>query len=200
MSIGVRQLALTGWLAGCTAAAPVERDALAVTPASAPAATTTDFACQITNTSAPSTTQRAAIQAMQRQALQSPLFGAVAGAGVARCTLQLSAEDQMTLTLRMRDGSVMQVQADPRIEQHLQVVQFAQPGPASPLPLLAAAERAAYGETGCGIDWQTPESRRPTQADLASEQVYHGDACNCQAVVGRDAHQVVRQLTLGSAC
>jgi hypothetical protein len=68
------------------------------------------------------------------------------------------------------------------------------------VPILSGTERAAFGTSGCGIDWKTGESRPVAGEPGASELVYRGDTCNCQARVQRNGSGEVVGLMLRSAC
>jgi hypothetical protein len=131
---------------------------------------------------------------------RSPLFSAAAGAGVERCTIARQAEGRTTLDYRFRGGNALQVSRDPAIEWLEQTARFAQPPAQPPMALLADAERSAYGSSGCGIDWSDPETRPAAGRPAGTESVYRGVACNCQAIVRRDAAGKATTLTLKSAC
>ena len=89
---------------------------------------------------------------------------------------------------------------DERIEFAEHKVQLASPLREDPVALLRRAERAAYGEKGCAIDWQAAEAYQVAGAGNGHEDVFYGDTCNCQARVRYDQAKRVVGLTLRSAC
>jgi hypothetical protein len=106
----------------------------------------------------------------------------------------------MELDYRFRDGSRLHVARDDSIEFSEQVLAVASPMTEDPLALLQRAERASFGDKGCGIEWQSPNTQEPAANAVRSEDVFYGEICNCQARVGRDATKRVIALTLRSAC
>jgi len=126
---------------------------------------------------------------------RGPLFAIAAGAGIEDCSIE---EKTGVIDLRyaFRDGGWLHAKRDPRIEYTEREVRFASPLAEDPLAVLRRAEQAAFGAAGCGIDWRLSE----TEAQgAASEAVFRGDVCNCQARVRREDGRVVG-LTLRSAC
>jgi hypothetical protein len=185
-------LAFVVWLAGCSSPrATTPQTAQTAAPASSsdcvPAATLSADA-------------RAAAATLQRAVEAGPIFGAGGGrAAIASC--RVAVEDGATsLEYRFRDGSTLRATSDPRIESTEQTVRFVAPPPEDPDAILKRAERAGYGDQGCGIDWNQAETREASDEKGAVDRIYRGDSCNCQARVRRDAGGRVVALTLRSAC
>jgi hypothetical protein len=106
----------------------------------------------------------------------------------------------MELDYRFRDGSRLHVARDDGIEFSEQTLEVASPMTEDPLLLLQRAERASFGDKGCAIGWQSPNTQSSAANAVRSEDVFYGEICNCQARVGRDATNRVIALTLRSAC
>ena len=47
--------------------------------------------------------------------------------------------------------------------------------------LLQQSERDAFGQDGCGIDWNRPESESKGEHSSSRAVVFRGTSCNCQA-------------------
>jgi hypothetical protein len=101
------------------------------------------------------------------------------------------------LKYRFRDGSELLAAVDRRIEYVNQEARWSGSFGGDPLELLRRAEREGYAPDGCGIDWQQAETE--SLAD-ASERIFRGDVCNCQARIRRDRRDRVVALILRSAC
>jgi hypothetical protein len=145
--------------------------------------------------------QDATSVAALRQAVETgPLYKAVAvQSAPSECRVRF--EDGTTgLEYRFRDGSEVHVSRDERIEFAEHKVQLASPLREDAVALLKRAERAAYGEKGCAIDWQVAEASPRAGAGNGHEDVFYGDTCNCQARVRYDRTKGVVGLTLRSAC
>jgi hypothetical protein len=180
----------------CVAVAACSAAELAREPG--PASATLETCQTAQGTAGP--TQRSAAQAVLRALAHGPFLAAGAGASVATCTLDMPGEGQTRIDVRFRDGNTLVLKSDVRIELFELTAFFVMPPAQTPLALLADAERAAYGSGGCGIDWSNPEIRPAAVAPAATESVYLGAACNCQAIVRRDAAGQVTTLSLKSAC
>ena len=143
---------------------------------------------------------RAAASELERAIEAGPLFAAGGGRGsLASCRVAID-EGVVSLDYRFRDGGSVHATRDPRIESSEQAARFVAPPTDDPAAILKRAERAAFGDQGCGIDWTAGETRPATDERGAIDSVYRGDSCNCQARVRRDAGGRVVALTLRSAC
>ena len=145
--------------------------------------------------------QDAASIAELRRAVESgPFYQALAvQTAFAECRVRFE-DGAAEIEYRFRDGSEVRLRRDERIEFSEQTLRFASALPQDPIALLRRAERATYGEKGCGIDWQTPEAYRAAGAANGREDVFYGDTCNCQARIGYDEARRAVGLTLRSAC
>ena len=173
-------------LAACSAPAPSQVATLAL-------------ACVDTG-AAPAPEAAATLAALRRGVESGPLFAALAtSSGVASCRVGHDA-GAIDLAYRFGDGGWLHVKRDARIEYTAQEARFATPLAEPPAAVLARAEKAAFGAQGCGIDWAQPETRAGEAGFSATETVFRGDVCNCQASVRRDAAGRVVGLALRSTC
>ena len=132
---------------------------------------------------------------------RGPLYAAaIASSPVENCELRAEPDGQITLAYRLRDGGSLQAVRNPAIEYTEQTARLRLPAADDPLALLARAERAAFGDAGCGIDWKQADTQPADDERGGTETVYRGEACNCQARVRRDGAGQVRGLLLRSAC
>ena len=151
---------------------------------------------------------RAALQAakdLQAQIQKGPMYRtAAAHSLLIACIWRFPEGAALTQEYTFRNGGKLQIQRDASIEYNNQSLSLAEPPPEPPETLLKAAERATFGEHGCGIDWKRPpEQVQPsTSAEIgtASESVFRGESCNCQARVRKNAAGNVVGLMLRSAC
>jgi hypothetical protein len=175
------------WLSACTQSAPVV----------AAAASTACVAA-----GAPLTAQQAREAAQWQAAVeQGPLYAAASASSPrAACELAHDADGQLMLSYRFRDGNALRASHNAAIEYDEQSAHFEQPPAEDPLALLARAERAAFGDGGCGIAWKPDEVGAVDGQPGVTETVYRGDVCNCQARVRRGAQGQVLALLLRSAC
>jgi hypothetical protein len=184
LATGLVGLTLCG-LSACTQPAP---------------AAATSTACVAAG--APLTPQQARDAAEWQAAVeQGPLYAAASASSPrSACELALDADGQLTLSYRFRDGNALRASRNPAIEYDEQSVRFEQPPAEDALALLARAERAAFSDGGCGIDWKPDEVGAVDGQPGVTETVYRGDVCNCQARVRRGAQGQVLALLLRSAC
>jgi len=150
----------------------------------------------------------AALQAakdLRAQIEKGPLYQtAAAQSTLTACAWRFPEGGALAQEYSFRNGSRLQVQSDAGIEYSNQSLSLAEPPAEPPEALLKQAERASFGEQGCGIDWQTPpEQAQPSataEAGTASESVFRGKSCNCQARVRRNAAGRAVGLMMRSAC
>ena len=150
----------------------------------------------------------AALQAardLQAQIQQGPLYQtAAAHSSLTACVWRFPEGGALALEYSFRNGGKLQVQRDAGIEYSNQSLSLAEPPAEPPETLLKQAERASFGEQGCGIDWQAPpEQAQPSasaEAGTTSESVFRGKSCNCQARVRKNAAGRAVGLMLRSAC
>lgn len=183
LAVGLAALSLLGGLAACTQPAPAASAACIV--AGAPL-------------TAPQAREAAAWQAAIEQ---GPLYAAVSASSPrAACELARDADGQLTLRYRFGDGNTLRASRNPAIEYDEQSARFERPPAEDALALLARAERAAFGDGGCGIAWTPDESGALDGEPGVTETVYRGEVCNCQARVRRGAQGQLLGLLLRSAC
>lgn len=138
--------------------------------------------------------------ALRRSVENGPLFTIpAAAAGVASCHVRHDSS-VIELEYRFKDGGWLHVKRDARIEYSEQEARFALSPKEDPMAILAAVERGAFGPNGCGIDWRQSETQPAADDISASESVFRGDVCNCQARIRRGSTGNVIGLTLRSAC
>ena len=120
-------------------------------------------------------------------------------AGLASCRIG-NESGRLELDYRFRDGGSLRVRHDPRIEYNDQEARFATPLAEDAVALLTRVEQASFGATGCSIDWRRAETQPASDDARATESIYRGDTCNCQARVRRDPAGRVTGLVFRSAC
>ena len=94
----------------------------------------------------------------------------------------------------------MRVTRDARIEYSSHEVRFGSASPDNPLEVLTRAERAAFGTDGCGVDWKQSERSPAADDSTATETIYRGSVCNCQARVRADSAGRTVGLVFRSTC
>src|SRR2546427_1340144 len=119
--------------------------------------------------------------------------------GVAACRIGYE-EGVITLEYRFRDDGWLHVKRDSRIEYNDQEARFALPPTEDAVAVLTRAERAAFGDKGCGIDFKEKENQPADDDPTATETIFRGDACNCQARFRTNTAGRVTGLLLRSAC
>lgn len=134
----------------------------------------------------------------QRAVESGPLYAAAErGSGVESCTVRYTASS-IEMRYRFRNGGWLRSRRDAALESTELQAGLAAPLAEEPMLVLARAERWAFGEEGCGIDWQRREAW-PAAAG-ATDTVSHGEVCHCQARIRRDSGGRVTELVLSSAC
>jgi hypothetical protein len=145
--------------------------------------------------------QQAADAAALRAATErGPLFATLqTSSSVQACRVRFE-PGATEIHWRMTDGGWLRVARDARIELYEQEARLAVPLSEEPTAWLRRAAVAAFGEGACGIDWRASETEAATDGPTATEQVFRGDVCNCQARLRRDATQRVVGALLRRAC
>jgi hypothetical protein len=156
--------------------------------------------CAIAGESTLPAEARDTVETFQRSVERGPLFAASSSRSpVASCRASVDA-GMASLDYQFGDGGWLRAKRNPAIEYSDVEVHFAAPPAGDPLAILTRAERAAFGDHGCGIDWKEAETSPATEPPGAVDKIYRGDACNCQARVRSDASGRVIGLILRSAC
>jgi hypothetical protein len=118
---------------------------------------------------------------------------------IASC--RISVEDGVvTLDYRFEGGGALRATRDASIEYSDQQVRFPAPPAEGIDALLRRAERSAFGDGGCGIDWDRRTTEPASDDASASETVYRGEVCNCQARIRTDAGGRAVGATFRSTC
>lgn len=155
--------------------------------------------CAGTGTAA-SASQVADAAALRAATERGPLFATLqASSAIQACRVRVE-PGTVEIDWRMHDGGWLRVARDSRIELYEQEARLAVPLNEEPTAWLRRAAVAAFGEGACGIDWRTSDTDPATDDRTASEQVFRGDVCNCQAQLRRDATQRVVGALLRRAC
>jgi hypothetical protein len=137
---------------------------------------------------------------LQRTVEAGPLYEAIAGkAALASCRIG-NDSGAATLEYKFSDSGWMRVTRDARIEYTSHEVRFGSAYADSPLDVLRRAEQAAFGTDGCAIDWRRPERSPAADDATATETIYRGSVCNCQARVRGDSAGRTVGLVFRSAC
>lgn len=130
----------------------------------------------------------------------SPFFReALARHGAAdACELRVET-GALVVSFRFPGGGEVRGSTDPSIETSDLRATLRGIDEKAALALLRNAERAAYGEEGCGIRWNDA-AREPSILGAEGEDtVFRGDVCNCQARMSSTSPGTFR-LLLRSAC
>ncbi|GAA5181832.1 hypothetical protein GCM10025771_29680 [Niveibacterium umoris] len=144
---------------------------------------------------------RAAAIALRDATEKGPLFVTLARHSALRsCETRSNGAAALTLRYRFANGDRLIVQRDATIEFLDQSAQLKNGMTEPPESVLSAAEIAAFGEGGCGIDWKSPESSASADHPAEVTYIYRGETCNCQARIRRAANGRLIALTLRSAC
>jgi len=142
----------------------------------------------------------AVMQAFRRTVENGPLYRISAiDVGLKSCQIRYDTA-VMELEYQFRDDSWLNVKRDMRIEFTEQEVYFVSPPSENPLTILAETELLTFGPEGCGMDWQQSEIQPVQDEPGVTEAIFHGDACNCQARIRRNAAGSVVSLLFRSAC
>ena len=88
---------------------------------------------------------------------------------------------------------------DAGIEYSEQHAQFRGLDGEKALALLKQSERDSFGQDGCGIDWNRPESESKKESSSSRAVVFRGSSCNCQARILYSGKSVAG-LALRSSC
>jgi len=143
---------------------------------------------------------RESVAAFQRAIETGPLFTVAASrAAVATCRIGFES-GAASIEYQFSDGSWLRAKHDARIDYTDQEVRIAVPPAENPISVLTRAERVAFGDKGCGINWNEKDTQPAADDRAAVEAIYRGDTCNCQARVRSDATGRVVGLILRSAC
>src|SRR5438477_3133491 len=125
--------------------------------------------------------EKEAIAELRRNVESGPLYTTPASAaGVAKCSAGYEA-GVIALEYTFRDGGWLRAKRDSRIEYNDQEARFELPPGQDPTAVLKRAELAAFGASGCGIDWGESEKQPAEDDPQAVETIFRGDTCNCQA-------------------
>jgi hypothetical protein len=137
---------------------------------------------------------------LQRSVTSGALFAAAAtGTGIQACSVW-HAGNSVELLYRFRSGGQFTAKRDATIESTELRAKLTLPSTEDPLRVLTRAERQAFGEQGCGIDWAHPDTEAAKSEPGATDSVWHGQTCNCRARARRDALGTLIELALTSAC
>jgi len=140
------------------------------------------------------------VKSLQHRVEAGPLYTVPATIeGVKACDVRYES-GVIALEYHFRKGGWLRVKQDARIEYMDQEARLVLPQAENLENILSRAELSAYGATGCGIDWRNPETRISDDDHGVTEEVFHGDVCNCQARIRRDAGKRTIGLLLRSAC
>lgn len=136
----------------------------------------------------------------QRFVESNPLYAIQASmADVSGCRISYK-EKIMDLEYQFQDGGWFRLTLDPRIEYANREVRLASPLAEDPVAILKRAEHKVFGAKGCGIDWLKQETQSALDDESATETVFYGEVCNCQARIRRDAGKRAIGLILRNTC
>jgi len=147
-----------------------------------------------------SSQQVADADALRAATERGPLFATLKAASSTQACRVRFEPGAVEIHWRMTDGGWLRVARDSRIELYEQEARLVVPLVEEPTAWLRQAAVAAFGEGACGIDWRTSEIEQTADDRMATEQVFRGDVCNCQARLRRDATMRVIGALLRRAC
>jgi len=136
---------------------------------------------------------------LRRAVEMGPLYVTLVANRVVSCRIGTDSS-AITLEYTFRDGSSLRVRRDPRIEYSNQEVRLASPLAEDAVAIMTRVERSAFSPSGCGIDWRKTEAQPAGDDPGATETIYRGDTCNCQARVRKDKAGRTVGLVFRSAC
>lgn len=147
------------------------------------------------------TSQISAYAKEQQHILESsPLYAIQASAAsVSGCRISYK-NKIIDLEYKFQDGGWFRLTLDPRIEYANREVRLISPLTEDPVAILKRAEHKVFGAKGCGIDWLKQETQSALDDESATETVFYGEVCNCQARIRRDAGKRVVGLILRNTC
>lgn len=149
----------------------------------------------------PTRLEAAGALSFRRTIEASPLYALPAASeGLVTCRVRHQANSVLVLEYRFRHGGTLTVTRNERIQYLEQEGRFDLPTDEAAEMLLVGAEHAAFGTKGCGIDWHQSHNRLAENDPGATETIYEGDVCNCQARIRRRADGNVSRLLFRSAC
>lgn len=179
-------------LAACTAPSLPLASTLATAPPVQPTCANAEAAIQVIDSTR--------FLALRRSVEEGPLYAIARSASpLAACRVDQNA-GAVTLQYDFADGGRVRATRDSRIEYSEQVARFAAPPAEAAIDTLMRAERAAFGEEGCGIDWSPNKARVAPAEAGATDTVFSGEVCNCQGRIRSDARGRVVELAFKSAC
>jgi hypothetical protein len=114
------------------------------------------------------------------------------------CGLEFG-DQRVGLTYAFRGSVQLSAEIDRGVESSEERVEIPRMEMTKAIALLKAAEKYAYGRSGCGIMWDHPEEESSDGPPGSREAVYRGEDCNCQARVTSRNHYAL-SLVLKSAC
>ena len=137
---------------------------------------------------------------LQRTVAAGPFYAAIAGkANLASCRIG-NDSGAATVEYKFSDGGWMRVTHDARIEYSSHEVRFGSAYTDRPIEVLTRAEQVAFGAGGCGVDWGQSERSPAADDATATETIYRGSVCNCQARVRSDGAGRTLGLVFRSTC
>jgi hypothetical protein len=115
-----------------------------------------------------------------------------------RCGAKLDGEN-IAVSYAFRNEAHLDASISPGIEYSEQHAQFRGLDGEKALALLKQSERDSFGQDGCGIDWNRPESESKKESSSSRAVVFRGSSCNCQARILYSGKSVAG-LALRSSC
>jgi hypothetical protein len=143
----------------------------------------------------------ASANALQKNIRTNPLYQMLAATShVTACRVAFHEPGKFDIDYRFGPGNWLRLKRDANIEYTQWTVRFTGALKEPAQAMLARAARASFGPDGCRIDWSESETQTAADDASATETIYRGAVCNCQARIRRNAHGRVDGFTLSSAC
>jgi hypothetical protein len=149
----------------------------------------------------PSAEEIALATALKQTTETSPFYKVLSDKqGFTSCDLRFNPDGEIVLEYHFLDNNWLQVKRNKDIEYTEQNLRLNLQLTVQPETILSRAEQSAFGANGCGIDWLQSETQLAKDDPNVTETVFHGDVCNCQARIRRNAYGRVVGFLLRSAC
>jgi hypothetical protein len=138
--------------------------------------------------------------ALQQEILANPLYKLLATqARRTDCRVTFHGPSKFDIDYRFGERNSLLLKRDERIEYSQWTARFSGALKEPAQAILERAQRWSFGANGCSIDWSETETQAADDDASATETIYRGAVCNCQARIRRNAHGRIDGLMLSSA-
>jgi hypothetical protein len=118
---------------------------------------------------------------------------------ITSCQIAFTPGGNFFIQYKFPDKTRFSVERNPTTEHTEEIAHIEISTP--PETLLKQIEKANFSiRDGCKIDWADPEIRKSKIIDGATDTIFRGEVCNCQARIQRSAMGRVTELGFKSTC